>query len=181
MNDYSLCLLKSEILCTPLPRATTATPHALHTKAKWRRAAIGVTKMANTAAVTNITSVDDAAKEAKALNQAKVKEVEGKSWETADRKKPNLHTPCGKKHLWKQWTHYVTHCKKFRCEREGCGFFKKCWAKCEDIDCHGCHVIAHKRWWATEFYRIFFCPSLILKSMAPSQALTIPWKRKATG
>ena len=55
-------------------------------------------------------------------------------------------TSCGNKHQWVQWTEYVKHCKKYRCEREGCGFFKKCWATCEDIDCKGCHVPAHKRW-----------------------------------
>ena len=35
---------------------------------------------------------------------------------------------------------------KYRCARDGCGFFKKCWLKCDDIDCKGCHVIGHKRW-----------------------------------
>ena len=55
-------------------------------------------------------------------------------------------TPYGDKHQWKQWTEYVKHCTKYRCEREGCGFFKKCWTKCADIDCKGCHVPAHKRW-----------------------------------
>ena len=52
----------------------------------------------------------------------------------------------GDKHDWKQWHEYVKHCRKYRCKREGCGFFKKCWIKCEDIDCKGCHVIGHKRW-----------------------------------
>ena len=60
--------------------------------------------------------------------------------------KAKLDTPCGDKHEWKQWTDYVKHCKKFRCEREGCGYFKKCWTACENIDCKGCHVPAHKRW-----------------------------------
>ena len=105
-----------------------------------------VLQMAHKVAATDTTNIDDVAKEKRASNQTKVKEVEGKSWETRGGKKPNLYTPCGKKHEWKQWTQYVTHCKKFRCEREGCGFFKKCWAKCVDIDCNGCHVIAHKRW-----------------------------------
>ena len=31
----------------------------------------------------------------------------------------------GDKHDWKQWHEYVKHCRKYRCEREGCGFFKK--------------------------------------------------------
>ena len=52
----------------------------------------------------------------------------------------------GDKHEWKQWHEYVKHCRKYRCERQGCGFFKKCWTKCEDINCKGCHVIGHKRW-----------------------------------
>ena len=60
--------------------------------------------------------------------------------------KARLETPCGDKHQWEQWTEYVKHCKKFRCAREGCGFFKKCWTACEDINCKGCHVPAHKRW-----------------------------------
>ena len=32
----------------------------------------------------------------------------------------------GDKHDWKQWHEYVKHCRKYRCKREGCGFFKKC-------------------------------------------------------
>ena len=52
----------------------------------------------------------------------------------------------GGKHDWKQWHKYVKHCRKYRCERAGCGYFKKCWTKCADIDCKGCHVIGHKRW-----------------------------------
>ena len=54
-------------------------------------------------------------------------------------------TAGGEKHDWKQWHRYVTHCRKYRCERNGCGFFKKCWTKCVNIDCTGCHVIGHKR------------------------------------
>ena len=74
-----------------------------------------------------------------------VKAKEGRTWQTKGNR-PNLGSPCGGKHQWKQWTKHVTHCTKYRCEREGCGFFKKCWKKCEDIDCKGCHVPAHKRW-----------------------------------
>ena len=60
--------------------------------------------------------------------------------------KKGLSSPCGAgPHEWKQWGEYVKHCKKFYCEREGCGYFKKCWTKCEDINCPGCHVPAHKR------------------------------------
>ena len=73
------------------------------------------------------------------------KAKEGLTWKGKSGK-PRLCTPCGDKHEWKQWTEYVKHCNKFRCEREGCGYFKKCWAACEDIDCPGCHVPAHKRW-----------------------------------
>ena len=124
--------------------------------------------MAHKVAATDTTNIDDVAKEKRASNQTKVKEVEGKSWETREGKKPNLYTPCGKKHLWKQWTQYVTHCKKFRCEREGCGFFKKCWAKCVDIDCNGCHVIAHKRWWSPIVIPSF---SYILILVMPSREL----------
>ena len=72
------------------------------------------------------------------------KAEEARTWQTKGR--PNLSSPCGEKHQWKQWTKHITHCTKYRCEREGCGFFKKCWKKCEDIDCKGCHVPAHKRW-----------------------------------
>ena len=73
------------------------------------------------------------------------KAKEGQTWQ-AKEGKDRLATSCGDKHQWKQWTEYVKHCKKFRCEREGCGFFKKCWTVCEDIDCKGCHVPGHKRW-----------------------------------
>ena len=76
---------------------------------------------------------------------AAAKAKEGSTWQ-AKGKQPNLCTPCGEKHEWVQWTEYVKHCKKFRCEREGCGYFKKCWTSCENIDCKGCHVPAHKRW-----------------------------------
>ena len=69
----------------------------------------------------------------------------GKVWQ-AKKGKATLDTPCGDKHEWKQMSEYVKHCKKFRCERDGCGFFKKCWTACEDINCKGCHVIGHKRW-----------------------------------
>ena len=72
------------------------------------------------------------------------KAQEGYSWQ--GKKGAHLATPCGDKHSWKQWTEFVSHCKKYRCEREGCGFFKKCWSKCDDIDCKGCHVPQHKRW-----------------------------------
>ena len=53
----------------------------------------------------------------------------------------------GDLHDWKQW-HKYTPVKKYRCERKGCGFFKKCWKKCTDAEttCNGCHVIGHKRW-----------------------------------
>ena len=53
----------------------------------------------------------------------------------------------GVRHDWTQW-HKFTPVKKYRCERGGCGFFKKCWLKCElaDTTCNGCHVIGHKRW-----------------------------------
>ena len=80
---------------------------------------------------------------AQAKQTAKAKE--GRTWESK-KGKSMLYTPCGDAHEWKQWTEYVKHCKKFRCEREGCGFFKKCWTSCEDINCIGCHVPAHKRW-----------------------------------
>ena len=79
--------------------------------------------------------------EAKQVAKAK----EGKTW-VAKKGQAKLETPCGDKHEWAQWTEFVSHCKKYRCEREGCGFFKKCWTKCKDIDCTGCHVPAHKRW-----------------------------------
>ena len=69
----------------------------------------------------------------------------GKIWHTK-KGKADLGTPCGDKHEWKQMSEFVKHCRKYRCEREGCGFFKKCWTKCADIDCKGCHVPAHKRW-----------------------------------
>ena len=52
----------------------------------------------------------------------------------------------GDKHNWIQWHKFIKHCRKYRCVREGCGFFKKCWTKCDDINCKGCHVIGHKRW-----------------------------------
>eukprot|EP00605_Chrysophyceae_sp_TOSAG23-4_P001565 GSChrysophyteH1.ASY1.ANO1.1716.1 assembled CDS len=54
----------------------------------------------------------------------------------------------GGKHDWQIWDSNYTPTKKYRCAREGCGFFKKCWRKCKDADttCSGCHVIAHKRW-----------------------------------
>jgi hypothetical protein len=53
----------------------------------------------------------------------------------------------GDRHDWHRW-HKFTPIKKYRCGRAGCGFFKKCWLKCEDADttCGGCHVIGHKRW-----------------------------------
>ena len=69
----------------------------------------------------------------------------GKIWQ-AKKGKVDLGTPCGDKHEWKQMSDYVKHCRKYRCEREGCGFFKKCWTACNDIDCKGCHVPGHKRW-----------------------------------
>mmetsp|Transcript_15352 Transcript_15352/g.37238 ORF Transcript_15352/g.37238 Transcript_15352/m.37238 type:complete len:90 (+) Transcript_15352:182-451(+) len=78
-------------------------------------------------------------------NEQAAKAKEGKTWKTRNGK-PDLASPCGDTHDWKQWTEYVKHCKKYRCEREGCGFFKKCWTACEDINCKGCHVPAHKRW-----------------------------------
>ena len=54
----------------------------------------------------------------------------------------------GDLHDWQRW-HHFTPVKKFRCQRPGCGFFKKCWLKCESSEttCQGCHVIGHKRWW----------------------------------
>ena len=54
----------------------------------------------------------------------------------------------GKKHDWKRWQSNYTPAAKFKCERKGCGFFKKCWHKCKDKDttCNGCHVVGHKRW-----------------------------------
>jgi hypothetical protein len=53
----------------------------------------------------------------------------------------------GDRHDWQRW-HQYTPVNKYRCGREGCGFFKKCWPKCKDADttCNGCHVIGHKRW-----------------------------------
>ena len=84
---------------------------------------------------------DYTAGEAKQAAKAK----EGRTWQTK-KAKANLSTPCGNNHDWQQWTEYVKHCRKYRCEREGCGFFKKCWTVCDDIDCKGCHVPAHKRW-----------------------------------
>ena len=53
----------------------------------------------------------------------------------------------GPKHDWKRWKSDYTPAAKFKCERKGCGFFKKCWHKCEDKDttCTGCHIIQHKR------------------------------------
>mmetsp|Transcript_97684 Transcript_97684/g.168418 ORF Transcript_97684/g.168418 Transcript_97684/m.168418 type:complete len:98 (+) Transcript_97684:92-385(+) len=61
--------------------------------------------------------------------------------------KGNWCTNGGDRHAWKRW-HEFTPFKKYRCERKGCGFFKKCWMKCVDADttCKGCHVIGHKRW-----------------------------------
>ena len=61
--------------------------------------------------------------------------------------KADLCTPCGEKHDWKRW-HAYTPTKKYFCDREGCGFFKMCWAKCtqSETSCNGCHVIGHKRW-----------------------------------
>jgi hypothetical protein len=74
------------------------------------------------------------------------KAKEGKTWTGKDGKL-NLCSPCGDKHEWQQWTEFIKHCKKYRCAREGCGFFKKCWTACEDpTNCKGCHVPAHKRW-----------------------------------
>ena len=70
----------------------------------------------------------------------------GKVWTAKKGAKYDLSTPCGEKHDWQQMSDYVKHCKKFKCMREGCGFFKKCWTACENIDCTGCHVPAHKRW-----------------------------------
>ena len=66
----------------------------------------------------------------------------------SDDKTADWCTNGGKRHNWKQW-HQYTPIKKYRCDRAGCGFFKKCWLKCEDADttCNGCHVIGHKRWW----------------------------------
>ena len=54
----------------------------------------------------------------------------------------------GKVHDWKRWRSDYTPTAKFKCERKGCGFFKKCWLKCKhkDTTCNGCHVIGHKRW-----------------------------------
>ena len=56
-------------------------------------------------------------------------------------------TSGGDRHDWQRW-HQFTPVKKYRCAREGCGFFKKCWLKCNtsDTSCNGCHVIGHKRW-----------------------------------
>ena len=81
-------------------------------------------------------------------SEAAPKAAEGRSWVSKGGRRPNLSTPCGEdgKHEWEQWTKYVKHCKKFRCTREGCGFFKKCWVKCTNVECPGCHVPAHKRW-----------------------------------
>lgn len=69
----------------------------------------------------------------------------GKVWHAKKGSNPDLSSPCGDKHEWKAMSEYVKHCRKYRCERPGCGFFKKCWTACEDIDCKGCHVIGHKR------------------------------------
>ena len=60
------------------------------------------------------------------------KSKEGRTWHVK-KGKATLYTPCSEKHEWKQWTEYVKHCKKFRCDREGCGFFKKCWTACEAV------------------------------------------------
>ena len=51
-------------------------------------------------------------------------------------------------HDWKRWQSNFTPAKKYYCNREGCGYFKKCWKKCDKADttCNGCHVIGHKRW-----------------------------------
>mmetsp|Transcript_3764 Transcript_3764/g.13177 ORF Transcript_3764/g.13177 Transcript_3764/m.13177 type:complete len:91 (+) Transcript_3764:163-435(+) len=56
-------------------------------------------------------------------------------------------TSGGSRHIWERW-HEYTPVKKYRCVREGCGYFKKCWLKCATADttCNGCHVIGHKRW-----------------------------------
>ena len=53
----------------------------------------------------------------------------------------------GESHKWERWQMY-TPAKKYKCIRQGCGFFKKCWQRCElaDTTCKGCHVIGHKRW-----------------------------------
>ena len=66
----------------------------------------------------------------------------------SDDKTADWCTSGGKRHNWKRW-HQYTPIKKYRCDRAGCGFFKKCWLKCEDANttCNGCHVIGHKRWW----------------------------------
>jgi hypothetical protein len=76
------------------------------------------------------------------------KRMAGKVWRAESGKSygHNLQTPCGEKHSWKQMSDFVKHCRKYKCEREGCGFFKKCWTACTDIDCKGCHVPGHKRW-----------------------------------
>ena len=85
--------------------------------------------------------------------------MEGKNGKSAESsvkedKTQNWCTNGGDKHHWVQWHQFVKHCRKYRCERESCGFFKKCWTKCEDIDCKGCHVIGHKRWWGEERIRV---------------------------
>ena len=60
----------------------------------------------------------------------------------------NWCTSGGERHDWRRWRSDFTPVAKFKCEREGCGFFKKCWLKCKDKDttCNGCHVIGHQRW-----------------------------------
>ena len=60
----------------------------------------------------------------------------------------NWCTNGGKRHDWKRWRSDFTPVAKYKCEREGCGFFKKCWLKCKDKDttCNGCHIIGHQRW-----------------------------------
>eukprot|EP01083_Nonionella_stella_P179386 636716_1 len=60
--------------------------------------------------------------------------------------KSNWCTKGGDRHDWKRWHKYTT-VKKYYCTRPGCGFFKKCWEKCNTSGtiCNGCHVIGHKR------------------------------------
>ena len=62
-----------------------------------------------------------------------------------------IDSPCGSQHDWTRWMAF-TPAKKFYCNREGCGFFKKCWKQCESSDtCMGCHVPGHRRWSEAEF------------------------------
>ena len=74
---------------------------------------------------------------------------------------PSTGTPCGVSaeaacHSWRRW-HAYTPAKKYFCDREGCGYFKKCWPKCAaaDTTCNGCHVVGHKRWATKQEFGVF--------------------------